>query len=195
MSEGAAVSDHTPDSDPLHAVVFHPRLESPGLDAFRHAHDPFSELIAEHITLLFPIPASLDRVRARVAEVAAGLEPFDIHIKGVEKTWDHWLYLAIRSGHREIVDLHLALYSGPLEEYRRSDLPFEPHIAIGFFGLGEYDPLDPDSVELDVEACDEATEEAEALEIDAWRQVDGLTIVRLDQDAGTLENLERIELG
>lgn len=42
-----------------------------------------------------------------------------------------------------MVELHDRFYSGPLKEFLRADLPFEPHIGIGFFGKGPYNPLEP----------------------------------------------------
>lgn len=53
----------------LYAVVYYPRLGSSDLDEFRQRHDPFAELISEHITLVFPIPAELETVRGHTRSV------------------------------------------------------------------------------------------------------------------------------
>lgn len=179
----------------LHAVVHYPRLGSPGLDEFRRKHDPFAELIPEHITLVFPIPTPLETLRTHAHSVTRTFEPFEVHIEGLSRTWDHWLYLEIQEGREEIVELHDRLYSGPLKEFLRTDLPFEPHVGIGFFGTGPYDPLDPETVTLDSEAYESARAEAADLGIDASRTVRSLTIVRLDTERNTVENVEDVPLG
>ena len=56
--------------------------------------------------------------------------------------------LGLEAGGEGIIALHGRLYSGSLERYLRKNLLFEPHIAIGFFGLGPYDPLNPEPMEV-----------------------------------------------
>lgn len=179
----------------LHAVVYYPHLRSRGLNEFRRKYDPFAELLPEHLTLVFPIPLALSTMRDHVRAVATKTDPFVIEIGGLERTWDHWLFLGLRKGHGQVVALHDRLYSGPLREYLRTDLTFEPHIGIGFFGKGPYDPLDPEPVALDAEAFERARREAAELDIEAGRTVASLTIVRLDTEQNTLENVAEQPLG
>ena len=162
----------------LHAVVHYPHLACPGLNELRRRYDPFAELIAEHLTLVFPVPVDRDAIWAHVQDIGSRIQPFDIRICGLDRTWDHWMYLVVEDGSEEIIALHDQLYSGPLEEYLRTDLPFEPHVGLGFFGKGPYDPLDPERVELDAEAYERALEEAAQLGVDASRRVESLTVVR-----------------
>lgn len=179
----------------LYAVVHYPRLASEALDGFRRRHDPFSDLIAEHLTLVFPVPVDLQTIRAHTEAVATRTRPFDVRIAGLSRTWDHWLYLELQEGREEVIRLHDRLYSGPLAGHLRADLPFEPHVGIGFFGEGPYDPLDPEAVELDSEAYERAKTEADELGIDARRRVESVTIVRLDTQQSRLENVREVGLG
>lgn len=179
----------------LHAVVHYPNLSSGGLNEFRRKYDPYAELIAEHLTLVFPTPVSLEMVRAHAQTVARKFRPFDIHIAGLKKTWDHWMYLGLEEGNEEFIALHDQLYSGPLEEYLRTDLVFVPHIGLGFFGKGAYDPLDPESVEFASEDYDQARREAAELGVDEWRRVETLTVVRLNTGLDTLEDVAVVGLG
>jgi 2'-5' RNA ligase len=179
----------------LTAVVHYPRLDDPRIDAFRRDHDPFADLVDEHVTLLFPVPAAPTAVIAHTRAIAAEVDAFDLHIVGVRKTWDHWVYLTMQEGREEIVRLHELLYAGPLAAYRRTDLPFEPHIALGFFGLGEYDPLDPTVIELDRPRYETARARAEALRVDVWRRVDTLSVVALDPGAAVVRGVEDVRLG
>jgi hypothetical protein len=98
-------------------------------------------------------------------------------------------------GRDRVVRLHDELYSGSLRGFQRLDLPFDPHIAIGFFGIGPYDFLDPQPIDLDAEAYRRAVERAEALEMDTWRRIDRVTIVELDPRDGTLRDVEEVTLG
>jgi hypothetical protein len=97
----------------LHVVVHYPHLRSGELNEFRRKYDPYSELIAEHLTLVFPVPVSFEVIRAHVQTVARKFRPFDIHLAGLKKTWDHWMYLGLEEGNEEFVALHDQLYSGP----------------------------------------------------------------------------------
>jgi hypothetical protein len=179
----------------LHAVVYYPHLDSRALTKFRRKYDPFAELIAEHLTLVFPVPVGLETIRPHVQRIAAKVHPFDIHIAGVRRTWDHWMYLGLSKGYEEIVTLHDQLYSGPLREYLRTDLEFEPHVGLGFFGNGAYDPLDPEQVEFDSEAYEHARREVAEIGINAERRVERLTIVRLNTGLDTLEDVDAVRLG
>ena len=179
----------------LVAVVHFPRLDRADLDGFRRDHDPFAASIPEHVTLLFPVPATPGEVEAHTRGVAERVAPFDLHIAGLRRTWDHWLYLSMREGRDRIVRLHEQLYSGPLARHRREDLPFEPHIAIGFFGIGPYDPLDPEPIELDRDAYDRARARAQRLAVDAWIRVDTLSVVGFDPSTGAVEDLAEVRLG
>jgi hypothetical protein len=188
MSEGITGST-------LYAVAHYPNLKSGGLDEFRRKYDPYAELIAEHLTVVFPVPVSFDVIRAHVQTVASKVRPFDIHIVGIEKTWDHWMYLGLEEGNQEFVALHAQLYTGPLEEYLRTDLRFAPHIGLGFFGREAFEPLDPQPTELDTESFEQARREAMELGIDEWRRVDTLTIVRLNTGLDRFENVAVVNLG
>lgn len=177
----------------LHAVVYYPDLDSPELDTFRQEHDPFASLIREHLTFVFPIPIRTNPFCDHVRSVASDLEPFDIHIAGLSRSWDHWLYLEIRQGREKVVYLHDRLYTGPFREFLRTDLPYEPHIGIGFFGRGSYDPLDPEVVELDTEAYDTARAAVAELGIEASRRIESITVVKLDKNR--LDDVQEIPLG
>ena len=179
----------------LIAVVFYPRLDDPRLRDFRRSYDPTADLIEPHLTLVFPVPGSPEALSEHVRKVVTHVEPFDLHIAGLKKTWDHWMYLAIREGSEVVVALHEELYGTSLAEHRRLDLTFEPHIGIGFFGLGDYDPLDPTEIRLDEATYSTARVRAEELAIDEWRRVGELTIVRLADDLTVFEDIDQIPLG
>jgi 2'-5' RNA ligase len=106
------------------AVVHFVPLHDPAIEDFRQAHDPTSSLIAAHLTLVFPAPASIgvDVLRSHVQRVAAATAPFDIRLRGVQLTADHRIFLLVREGTQDVVGLHDALYAGILRPHLRSDI-------------------------------------------------------------------------
>jgi hypothetical protein len=46
-----------------------------------------------------------------VRAVVSRTPPFDVHLKGLEKSWDHWLFLLVAEGFDDVVALH-DLYTG-----------------------------------------------------------------------------------
>jgi hypothetical protein len=181
----------------LYSVVFYTKVDHRGFQNLRRKHDPYAGLIEDHISLVFPIPeeVGIDTFLDHVRNVAAPLAAFDIHICGIEKSWDHWLLLGITEGYSKIIQLHDDLYTGPLEPYLREDLPYKPHIGIGLFVSDDYDPLNPREVGCDIPRYESVRAEAEKLGLDWWRRFDNVTIVRMNPELTLLENVERIELG
>jgi len=179
----------------LSGVVYYTRIRDPGLKPFRVEHDPYADLIEDHLTLVFPVPVDPADLCDHVQGVIEGLPPFDIHIAGVGKTWDQWMYLGVQEGSEDVVALHEQLYRGSLAQYRRRDLTFVPHVGIGFFGLTEFEALDPSESQLDEERYLRAKEHAEGLAIDEWRRVDELTVVSLTDDLSVLKDVFKIPLG
>jgi len=179
----------------LSAVVYFPRFDDPGLLEFRRKFDPFASLYEVHLPLVFPLAVAPEDVREHVQQILPQIEPFDIHITGVKKTWDHWLCIAVQEGSDALFALHERLYGDELAEYRRADLPFEPHIGIGFFGSRGYDHLNPTQVDLDASTYQIARERADGLGIDEWTRVDALTVVQMNEDLDLFENVHEIRLG
>ncbi len=179
-----------------HALVFYPELRHAGIDALRARHDPTARLIHEHLTLVFPLPEAVGReaLSRHVHAVAAGWAPFRLHLVDLERSWDHWLFLAAREGAREAVALHDALYGGMLAPYLRADLPYTPHVGLGLFARGPYDPLDPQALPCDEAAYRRARAQAEALALDFWRVVERVTLVALGDDLSTVQELEVVPL-
>ncbi len=98
----------------LTAVVYFPRLDNSGLLEFRRDFDPFASLYELHLPLIFPLAVAPGEVHEHVQQVLPQFVPFDIHITGVKKTWDHWLYLGVREGSDALFALHQNLYGDEL---------------------------------------------------------------------------------
>jgi hypothetical protein len=137
------------------------------------------------MTLVFAVPAEVGRapLAGHVRSVASRTEPFRIKLKGLEKSWDHWLLLVLEEGRAETIALHDALYTGPLSAYLRDDIEFVPHVSLVFFGLSEgYDPLHPTEPELDRRGYQKALREAERLRLEYVVTLSELILTGFDRE-------------
>ncbi|RJU01759.1 2'-5' RNA ligase family protein [Arthrobacter frigidicola] len=93
--------------------------------------DPMAFLVPPHITLITTTPATdwewtLEHVRA----VAAKQGPFTVTLSGTGsfRPLSPVVFLNVRAGFRECVELHSRLQTGPLE--RTLEFPFHPHVTV-----------------------------------------------------------------
>jgi 2'-5' RNA ligase len=178
----------------LYSVIYYTGLDHAGLQNLRKEHDPYAHLANDHITLVFPVPdeIGLDSLVSHVRRIAGNRKSFDVRITGLEKSWDHWLFLKIAEGNEKIIELHDDLYTGPLAGYLRKDIPYVPHIGIGLFVTEDYDPLHPRMVPCDEARYDIARAEADRLGMDWRRTVDGVTVVGINEELTHLEDIATI---
>jgi len=182
-----------------YCVVVFPSLPEEPIASFRRLHDPTVDLVAPHLTLVFPVPAKIGgpAFSGHIRRVTSETRPFDIHLTGLEKSWDHWLFLLVSEGREEAIALHDALYGGILAPHLREDLPYEPHVGLGFFAEHEdaHDLLEVRSRRWDRARFESALREAEAMELDYAVRVEEVVVVGLDEEATRLTMLERLPLG
>lgn len=121
-----------------HALVFFPRVSDEwarSIGAMRRAYDPTCDLIKPHVTVVFPVPDSVEQM-ALVSHVQAVLdawEPFRVGFGGLHKSADHWLFLTLTEGESEVKRLYQDLHTGILGPYRRWGADFLPHVGLGLF--------------------------------------------------------------
>ena len=122
---------------------------------------------------------------------------FDIRLRGLDKSWDHWLFLAVEEGRDEVVALHDALYADILLPYLWTEQPYVPHVGLGHFAE-EHDTLDPLELRpraFDRARFDEARQEAEELHLDYTGSFDSVHIFGLDEELTHVTSLEVVPLG
>jgi 2'-5' RNA ligase len=176
-----------------------PWLPEEPIASFRRAHDPTVDIVGSHLTLVFPVPVSVGRdvFREHVHEVVSRTPPFDIRLRGLEKSWDHWLFLLVAEGREEVIALHDALYTGILRPYLWTERPYVPHVGLGLF----VDERDADDLlelrqrRLDPARFEKALREARNLELDYVGRVDSVDVSGLDEDLTHVTQLEEISLG
>ncbi len=120
------------------AVVYFPKINLDKVNSFREKYDPKWHIIPPHITLVSPISDVTEKqLTKHVENIAEDIQPFSIHLIGLTKTSDGCLFLLVKEGKEKIANLHHRLYSGILDSYIPTDLPFIPHITLGNFGTEE----------------------------------------------------------
>jgi 2'-5' RNA ligase len=186
------------DVDYYCAVIF-PSLPAEPIASFRRVHDPTVDLIAPHLTLVFPTRAAIGArtFSEHVRRVASQHPPFDICLTGLEESWDHWLFLVVAEGREEAIALHDGLYQGILSPNLRTDLPYVPHVGLGLFAEpgDDRDLLEVRPRALDRPRFEHAWKDAEAMQLDYRCRVSSIHVVGLDEGLTRLTMVEDVPLG
>jgi 2'-5' RNA ligase len=148
---------------------------------------------------VFPVPAAIgvEVLREHVRSTVARTPAFTIRLKGIGKTWDHWLFLAVAEGRDRVIELHDALYTGVLREHRWTGHRYEPHVGLGHFAQPQdvRDPLALRPRALDRSRYVAARREAEALDLDYSGRFESVHLFGLDEPLTHVTRLEEIPLG
>jgi len=168
-----------------YSLVIFPKINGKKINSFRKKYDPLINIIDFHITLIFPVKIPTDikenELIEHIKKISNSTKKFDINIKGLELSWDNWLFLLMKKGNSKIIKLHDELYSGKMNKYWRKDIKFIPHIAIGSFIKSKgYDLRDPKKLKLDEKKYKIALKEAKKLDTGYSFKVDRLALVKLN---------------
>lgn len=123
-------------------VLAFPKLSPQDLawiQAIRQAHDAQFEVVDPHFTLLFGTTAvSRADLLSHVTQQAATTSAFSlslcaaISVKDSFSPYTH-TFLVPDTGNSDLIKLHDQLYTGPLRNEQRLDIPYIPHITVGSF--------------------------------------------------------------
>jgi 2'-5' RNA ligase len=175
-----------------------PWLPTEPIRSFRAAYDPTANVVQPHITLVFPVPVSFgrDRLAAHARHVMSSHHAFDIRLMGLQKAWDHWLFLLVQEGREELISIHDELYTGMLEEFLWTEHPFVPHVSLGLFAehTDTEDALNPFARSLDSARYEAAVQEANSLNLDFSGRFDTVRVVEIDDKVTRVTLLEEIGL-
>lgn len=155
----------------IYALVHYPDVDAGGINQLRERYDPQAGWIAPHITLMFPVPDSVgeDNLVNHLENVLRGRRPFLIHLQGLQKSWDDYLFLMVQEGGANIAALQDDIYTGILAGYYREDVEFIPHLTLGVFTE-------------DASAYPQALKEARRLDLDYRCVVDRLHLVKVNDE-------------
>ncbi len=182
-----------------YGLVYYPHFRSVGLGEFRRRHDPTVDLIEPHLGILFPVPDSVgeENLVRHLEEILQRRQPFPVRIHGLTKSWDHWLLLTLDEGNAEVLQLYDEIYTGPVAGFRRDDIEFIPHVAIGLFARNpeRYDHQDPQALPLDQRRYEEALSDAKSLGIDVQCIVDELHLIQFNDDLSQIVSTRGLRVG
>lgn len=155
------------------AVVYFPNINLDKFNKFRQKYDPNWKIIKPHITIIFPLPNIPKRLLlSHLNTITKGVKSFPINLNGLTKSFDNYLFLQVKVGNDEVVTLHDKLYSRILSPYFRSDIPYIPHITLGYFGK--------ENNSLDSELYKQAYEEAQKISLNLLCKFDQITLIEGD---------------
>ena len=155
----------------LYALVHYPAVELRHINRLRSKYDPQFHLIAPHITIMFPTPDSISE-RSLVSHIEGVLhrwKSFPIRLKGLQQSWDEYLFLLLNKGEEDVIRLHDEIYTGLPSECRDEVRPFIPHVTLGAFSAKS-------------EEYALALKEAERLNLDYECMLDRLDLIKVNDE-------------
>ncbi|KQU13696.1 2'-5' RNA ligase [Bacillus sp. Leaf13] len=116
------------------AILIFPTFENMNLiEEVRKKYDPLFGLVPPHITLVFPFESEISssRLKQHIKNVLSGVNPFTVKLKGITGSLNNYLFLNVKKGNDNIIELHDRLYSGPLFEFMSRQHTYSPHLTVG----------------------------------------------------------------
>lgn len=182
-----------------YALICKPQINTSKIDYFQQKYDPYSRLAGAHFTLVFPTPDEIDeqQLLEHIKSVLKRWKPFNIHIRGLEKSWDQWLFLNVQEGKNQFIQLHDELYSGPLEPYLRKDLPYTPHISLGLFVENRqgYNIIELEKLPLNEAEFEKVYKEVEAMNLDYHTTVEKAEFLTLNDEMNKVLDAKELSFG
>jgi 2'-5' RNA ligase len=135
------------------AIVLFPKFNNiETIQTMRQKFDPLANYIAPHITLVFPFESdwSTQEIGDHVRRAINGVKRFAVQLGGFTGDQpDGYLFLRVKKGNDEIIDLHDRLYSGALQPFLYRKILYCPHVTVGRVGdltafedaLAEFDTI------------------------------------------------------
>ena len=116
------------------AIVLYPNFnDSSVIQMVRDKYDPLANYIAPHITIVFPFESdgtSTD-LKLHLQKMLEDKQCFRVQLNGITGDNDGYLFLNVKKGNDQIIELHDKLYTGILEGYFNRHLTFFPHLTVG----------------------------------------------------------------
>jgi 2'-5' RNA ligase len=103
------------------------------IELLRAKYDPLVNYIAPHVTLVFPFESVIatEDLRVHLKQSTVGLKPFRLVMTGVTGADEEYLFLNVKVGNDQIVQLHDKLYGGILRHHLNRSLTYTPHLTVG----------------------------------------------------------------
>lgn len=119
----------------VYALVHYPDINKEEINLLRRKYDPQFNLIEPHITIIFPVSDSINEavLVTHIVDVLHDCKAFPVHLNGLKRSWDNYLFLLLQEGNEEVIGLHEAMYTGILAPHHQSKIAFTPHVTLGRF--------------------------------------------------------------
>lgn len=121
-------------NNPRYAIVIFPKFDNENqMDQLRHQFDPLASVIRPHLTLVFPFESDLplEQIRGHVQFAIQGVLPFEVILRGITGSDAEYLFLNVKHGNDQIIQLHDRLYTGLLLSHLNREHTYIPHLTIG----------------------------------------------------------------
>lgn len=117
------------------AIVLYPNFTNISIiNGIRDLYDPLSSYIAPHITIVFPFDSdiTINELKLHLDDVMKGLKKFPVVLKDFTGDFrDGYLYLNVKIGNDNIIELHDRLYTGILSPFLIRKMTYCPHLTAG----------------------------------------------------------------
>ena len=168
------------------AVAYFPSNPPSQVEEFRRRYDPTFSVIAAHFGIVFPVPESVGEatLAEHMTKVLRDWKPFTIHVGGLRRMPDHWLFLTANQGNDKLIRLYNESYDGVLKPFCVEGLEFTPHISMGLFLKAgrTYEMMSPKEDDFDKEACESALKEFDEADFRFDSLVDQLDLITISDD-------------
>lgn len=117
------------------AIVLYPNFTNISIiNGIRDKYDPLSSYIAPHITIVFPFDSDihLEDLKLHLNNAMKGLKKFPVVLNEITGDFrDGYLFLNVKKGNDNIIELHDRLYTGILSPYLIKKMTYGPHLTVG----------------------------------------------------------------
>ena len=115
-------------------IVIFPKFERLGLiEQIRSMFDPLATSTEAHITLVFPFESNVssEQLHSHIKDATRNIQPFQLKLQGITGHEGEYLFLNVKRGNDQIIELHDKLYTGVLAPYLLHSHTYVPHLTVG----------------------------------------------------------------
>ncbi|MGV3287411.1 2'-5' RNA ligase family protein [Bacillus wiedmannii] len=114
-------------------LVFLNNMSIDKIENIRQKHDPLFGLISPHITIVFPFMSNIsnNELKSHILNLSRGVGKIEIEFANHITSVGNYLFLKVEGGKEQIEELHDMLYTGPLIQFLKEDIPYIPHVTVG----------------------------------------------------------------